>query len=395
MRSALLLLPLLGCAAPEAGPPTETDPTPTVCPAVPDAWPETPASLDEDVAAGMQAARVPGLSACLTSGDRVLWCRGYGWANVETEVPATADTPFLLASVSKLFTATAVLQAHARGELDLDQDADALVPFSFQHPDAPGTPITPRALLAHVGGIADNDAVMDTFYTTGQDPSVSLAALNEGYFDPDGQWYDADRNFEPDGPEQVYSYANMGYAALGYLAEAATGQDFVALTEARIFEPLGMDRTSWRVADLDLDEVAMPYRFRAGSYEPQGHYTFADFPNGGLRSTAQDVACFLAAMAAGGGLGDAEILNTALLEEAMTPAFPRLDDAQGLGWYREDMGESQLWIGHSGGENGAATDVFMRQDGSLGLVLLMNGDWDREDAIYDIEDALVAFGDGL
>lgn len=391
----LCLLILTGCPAPDPGPVNEETPSADGCSALPDAWPDTPAQLDTVITEAMVDGRIPGMAACLTSGDQVLWCRAYGWANIEDQTAVTPTTPFLLASISKLFTATAVLQAHELGELDLDANADDIAPFSLGHPDFPQQAMTPRQLLAHAGGVADNDAVMEDFYEFGQDPTIPLDTLMEGYFDPDGQWFDARSNFQDQAPGRVVDYSNMGSALAGYLAQQATGVDLRDLTRERILEPLGMVNSGWRLTDFDLDQVAMPYSWTRGEYSPHGHYTFADYPNGGLRSSAADMGCFMAAMANGGALGGSRVLQEATLEMAMAPAFPNLDDVQGLGWYKEDFGDPQLWIGHNGGESGANTDMFMRQDGSLGLVMLMNSDGGVANPIIEMQDEIILFGEQL
>ena len=135
-----------------------------------------------------------------------------------------------------------------------------------------------------------------------------------------------------------------------------------------------------------LAELAEPTRATGSGYRALGHTTFVDYPNGGLRSSACDVARFLAATSTDGG----GVLSAETLDLAQAVAFPALDDRQGLGWYREDLGERTLWIGHSGAEEGVATDAFARPDGSLGVVLLANGDWPRGDALLALEDALIA-----
>jgi len=353
-------------------------------------WPDTP-DLDATIDDLRAEARLPGLAVCALIDGEVAWCGGYGTLRGDSGGPVTPDTPFLMASVSKLITATAVLQLAEGGDLDLDADLDDEMPFTLKHPDDPSAPITARAALAHVAGIADNDRVMDNWYWTGEDPDLPLGELIEGYFDPGGVHYDADRNFLGGGPENINEYSNMGYALLGQVVTEVAGDDFADVSRARIFEPLGMSRTSWRLADLDADTLAVPTSWSGGSWEDHGHTTYGDYPNGGLRSSACDMGRFLSAMAQGGTLDGARVLDDATLSAAMQPAWPSLDDSQGLGWYQEDLGERDLWIGHSGGEAGVATDLFMHPSGDLGIVLLANGDWDREQPIFDIEDAVLAW----
>ena len=387
-RLALLtLLVLSACAT--AGGTGARNPTPGAC--APEAgWPQTP-ELDATLDDLRAEARLPGLAVCALIDRDVAWCGGYGTLRGDGGGRVTPDTPFLMASVSKLVTATAVLQLAERGALDLDADLHATMPFSVAHPAAPRSPITARAALAHVAGIADNDRVMDNWYWTDEDPDLPLHDIVEGYFDPSGDFYDADRNFLGDGPEDVSEYSNMGYALLGQVVTEAAGADFAQVSQDRILAPLEMAHTSWRLADFDPDTLAVPTSWSGGRWRDHGHTTYGDYPNGGLRSSACDMGRFLSAMAHGGSLDGVRVIDPATLDAAMQPAWPALDDRQGLGWYREDLGESSLWVGHSGGEAGVATDLFMHPSGDLGIVLLANGDWDREQAIFDIEDAVLAW----
>src|SRR5262249_8983530 len=149
----------------------------------------------------------------------------------------------------------------------------------------------------------------------------------------------------------VHAYSNMGFALLGYLAQVQAGKDFAAECSASIFEPLGMKDTAWHLADFAPDELAVPYRWSGGFYVSYGQYTFADYPNGALRSTARSVATFLAAQTRGGELGGRRILDGATLKLMLQVAYPSLDARQGLAWHHRPIGADD-WVGHTGGEKG-------------------------------------------
>lgn len=381
----LALAPAFTACASLGGParPRVTPPGPATC--VAESGLDDP-ELDREITALMQEARLPGLAVCTLRDGEVDQCAAYGTREGGGGGPITADTPFLLASISKLYTATAVLQLAEDGLLDLDADLQEVLPFRLRHPDAPGRAITARMVLAHVGGIDDNYDVLDDWYVDGRDPDRALLDAVAGYLDPAGRDYDPDANFTWEDPGEGYTYSNLGYALLGAVVEAVTGEDFAAYTDRAVFAPLGLDHTSWRLDDFDRETLAVPTSWTRGAWEPHGHYTFVDYPNGGLRSSACDVARFFSAMAQGGG----GLLQPATVAEAMQVAYPRLDDTQGLGWYDEDMGEREPWIGHGGAELGVSTDAFMRRSGDVGVVMLANGDWIRDAPMLDLQDALIA-----
>jgi CubicO group peptidase (beta-lactamase class C family) len=350
------------------------------------------AEVDAVVAAGLHDAHLPGLAACVVRGGAVAWCKGYGLADIEARRPVTPDTPFLLASVSKVFTATALMQRWERGGFDLDEDVSRAATFPVQYPGEEGS-ITYRRLLAHVAGVADSE-VMEDFYAYGMDPSLSLEQVTEGYFVPGGAYYDARKNFLRSPPGTVHAYSNMGYALLGYLAQAIAGEDFAASSAESIFEPLGMKDTSWRLSDFPAGELAVPYHHRRGRFLRYEQYTFADYPNGALRSSARSVATFLAAQARGGELHGRRILEASTLELMLKVAYPGLDARQGLCWYHREIGGDD-WVGHDGAESGVYTEMYLRPRDGLGFVILTNGDVPAPAALRPIQAALIAFGHRL
>ena len=336
---------------------------------------------------------MPGLAACLVKAGRVAWCNGYGLADVEATRPVTTDTAFLIASVSKTVTATALMQLWERGAFELDDDIAGAVPFQVAHPGS-AQPITYRGLLTHTASVRDNWAMLDAFYDHDGEPDIPLLDAVSGYFQPGGAYYDAQKNFLPSPPGTQYTYANMGITLAGYLAEALAGEDFADLSRETVFEPLAMDHTSFRISDFDEEELAMPHTWKAGAYEPRGHYTFADYPDGGLRTTAPDLARFLAAVSSGGALDGIRVLGEATVAEMMKVQRPEIAPSQGLVFQHVESGGEE-WIGHDGVESGVATQMYFRPADGLGFVLLMNGDWGDKQPIRVIRKALVSFGETL
>lgn len=403
----LVLLLAAGClgpvgpqrraAAPHAGSPDDqAAPGQSACAAATRAWPESP-SLDRRIRAAMERGRLPAVGACVVKDGDIAWCGAYGRTAVDGGQPVTTDTPFLWASVSKLVTATAAVVADERGMLDLDQDVAEVWGLPIVHPDHPDTPIRTRQLLAHVGGIDDNDAAMDGYEDDNRPPALSLDALVPRYFVAGGADHSPRRNFTGAAPGRRFRYSNMGSALAGATVGAAVGQPFDAHVEAVLFDALGMDHSAWNLGraphdTLPLDTLAEPHSWRGGAWVANGHATYADYPNGGLRSSVHDMACFLAMAARGGTLYGTRILETDTLHAMMAPAYPAADRDQALGWAYTDLGDRQLWIGHDGAEDGVASELYLTQDGRLGFVLVASGDWRNEQAMLDIEDAVVAFG---
>jgi CubicO group peptidase (beta-lactamase class C family) len=353
--------------------------------------------LDTTLAARLAEAHMPGLSACVVARGAVAWCKAYGLADVGEGRPVTEDTVFLLASISKTFTATALMQVWETGAFGLDFDVAAAAPFPVRQPMF-DVPISYRMLLSHTGSVRDDWATLGELYTLGADPTVTLDQAVSGYFDPEGRYYDASKNFVPAPPGTRFEYANMGFALVGYLVSAWTKTDFAAWTRDHIVRPLGLAHTSWRLDDFPAGALATPYAWDGAGYVPYEQYTFADYPDGGLRTTAPELGRFLAAMTRGGELDGQRILRADTVASMLAVQYPAIAPGQGLCFYHLERG-GEDWVGHVGEEHGAATEMFFRPSDGLGFVLLMNGDWgvDRSPiaAISAIEQAIIDFGEDL
>ncbi|KAA3608051.1 MAG: class A beta-lactamase-related serine hydrolase [Planctomycetota bacterium] len=329
--------------------------------------------LDTYIQGRMNRAHVPGLSACIVKDGSVVWAKGYGYADLSNGIPVDTDTAFLLASVSKTVTATAVVQLADLGWIDLDDDISAWLPLNAQNPRNPGTPIRFRQLLSHAAAIQDNWDVMDQYYVSGDSP-VPLGTFLADYLIPGGANYVQNSNWYAWAPGQGLSYSNIGMATAGYMVEAVTGSPFDAFCETTMFSRLGMNHTSWFLAGLQHATIALPYEYRwlSGQYVTQGHYGFPDYPDGQLRSSVEDLAQFLIAHAGDGSVHGVRILSTASVAEMRRVQYPQFDPVQGLGFYHwHYQGEDR--IGHDGGEVGAATLMWYRPADGVGVIVLSNG----------------------
>ena len=332
------------------------------------------ASLDDFIRTQMAAARVPGLAACIVKDDAIVWARGYGLRDVERGLPVTPRTPFMLASISKTITGTALMQQWDLGRFALDDDVERHLAFPLDHPLFPADDVTFRQVLSHVASIRDNWGVMGSLYTTGDSP-ILLGRFLAGYLVPGGKWYDPGKNFYAAAPGTKFAYSNIGFALAGHLVEAIEGVPFDLYCQAAIFQPLGMQDTSWRFADFAPDSVAMPYGWNPStqSFVPYGQYGYPDYPNGGLRSSVRDLARFLLAHMNRGSWNGVQLLSPAAEAEMRTIQYPALNTTQGLAFYTWKLGGMQL-LGHAGGDMGVSTEMWMRPERRTGVIVLTNGD---------------------
>ncbi len=341
-----------------------------------DTGPDPFAALKDLIEEERVRGNIPGLAVALVVGGEVVLAEGFGWANVEEGVPATGDTPFMLASVSKLFIGTAVMQAVEDGAFTLEDPVNDILPFVLDNPRTEDEVVTVAHLATHTSSIKDN---YDVWYPIGDkettvvwgDSTIALGDFLESYLVAGGEWYDPNRNFYSQLPGFQYHYSNIGADLAGYLLEVGTGIPLDDHSEAEIFGPLGMTHTGWHLADHDEDLVAMPYVYESGEFVPFGQYGYPDYPCGQLRASAADLGRFMAAYARGGELDGQRILEAETIETMWSAPFPDVEDTQGVFWYRTAYGELEV-IGHGGSDYGVSTSFYYDPVGDVGIIRLSN-----------------------
>ena len=314
----------------------------------------------------------PGASVAVIQGGDIVYSRGYGEAQIEHGIPVTPHTVFHVASVSKQFAAMAVTLLAADGALSLDDPVRTHLPYvpEFEH-----TP-TVRQMIHHTSGIRDQWQLLamsgwrlDDVITTEQ--ILGLMARQQ------------ELNFVP-GAE--YLYSNMGYTLLGQTVEAVSGMSFVEFTHARIFAPLGMDRTHFH----DDHEHMVPDR--AYSYAPLQPPADADVPADADAPTDADAPRYRKAVLSYANAGATSLFTTAEdlarwldnFRHATVggPEVMRTMQARGIlnngdtipYAHGLSMGEYRglQTIGHGGADAGFRTQVQWFPEAETGVVVLTN-----------------------
>lgn len=346
----------------------------------------------------MEEEQLPGLAAAVVQGDQLAWTRGYGFADLESERPVTPDTPFTLASISKTFIAVAMMQALEDGTLTLDTPVNEVgLPFVVDNPHLSDEVITLRHLATHTSSILDGSAYDCSYYVEADDsplyqlvdPSFScaepmpteLGEYLEAYLVPGGPYYDADENYGTSEPGEAGAYSNVAAALTGLALESATGTSLDELCETGIFEPLGMTNTHWHRAQFaDSNPVATQYTRIEGEQIRLPDYSLVTWPDGGLRSSARDLARYVGAVMNGGVWEGTRILDQTSVETMLSSQtdldlsqLPGTPDVQGVFWV-EEFGLA----GHSGGDPGSITFMYMLPGTDVAFVLLMNQDIAQE-----------------
>jgi CubicO group peptidase (beta-lactamase class C family) len=326
--------------------------------------------LDRWVGEQMRYHGTPGLAIGLVQGDRVVWSKAYGSADLGSGAAVTTATPFRLGSLSKVFTAVAVMQLRDQGKLALDDSISPHLPwFKVGSPYAGAPPITVRHLLAHTSGLPRELAY--PYWTTHRFPArdeFHAALATQTLFSP---------------PGASYRYSNVGVALLGEIVEATSGETYAAYLERHVLAPLGMSSSSAAPDAALLTRLARAYQRRRGT-EPRREIAFYETgtfaPMGGVVSTVDDLTRFLALVLSadsGGAVrpADPRVLAAPTLAEMQRLHFvyPSFSGGRGLG-FAVSRRDGATYVSHGGWIGGHRSDLVLDPSRRLGVVVLTNAD---------------------
>jgi CubicO group peptidase (beta-lactamase class C family) len=347
------------------------------------------AALDALVANRMASAKLAGVTLAVVRSGKLAYAHAYGLADTDTGTPMTTSSILEIASISKTVTGVAVMQLEAAGKVKLDDNVSKYLDKPLRNPRDEKAVITLRMLLTHTSSIVSNDDALAPLFTEGSDATITLAELTRQYFYPDGPLYSSQDNFAPEAPGTGSHYCNMCLALVGHIVERVSGQPFATYTKENIFAPLGMNSTTWLLAETDKTRLATPYaQSSASSLTRVPHLGLPDWPAGSMKTTPSDFALFLAAVASGGATAKARILSEAATSEMLRVQFPSVDDTQGLAFMTTQRNGTTVW-GHEGSLPGIASTMnFMPATGN-GVAVFSNTDWrgvpEQQEPLVQIE----------
>jgi CubicO group peptidase (beta-lactamase class C family) len=306
--------------------------------------------VDTYIHSEMQKRQIPGLALLVIRDGNIVKSEGYGFANVELQVPVKPETIFQSGSVGKQFTATAIMMLVEERKLSLD---DPLTKFI---PDAPQAwkNVKIRHLLSHTGGFTDYPKTFDFRRDYTEDELLKIVEAQPLSFPPGSQW----------------AYSNLGYLTLGIVIHRVTGQFYGDFLHDRIFQPLGMNTRIMSEADI-IPNRAAGYRLVKGQLKNQEWVspTLNTTADGALYFNILDLARWDAA------LYTDKLLKPASLEQMWTPV--KLSngkvnsDHYGFGWFIQNVHGHPV-IEHAGAWQGFTTNISRYVDDKLTVVVLTN-----------------------
>lgn len=327
----------------------------------------------------LDAQDIPAMSVLIFRNNNVIYEKYLGKSNIQQNLNLANNHLFLLASISKVVTATALLQLEEDGNFSLDDNINDYLPFNVNVPGY-SKQISFKMLLTHTSGIADGSA-LDSQYFDNQDSPIQLSYFLENYLKPGGIYYNANENFYDFEPGEDYEYSNIGSALIALLVEEISGMDFNTYCKQNIFTPLGMTNTFWRLDEIS-QTIVTPYDYSNGRNRALANYTFTDYPNGGLRSTGRDLLKLINAFNNGGISNNHQLLKSSTVNAVLSSQIPSIDSEVGLHMFIMNK-EFNLW-GHDGGEKGVATIMAFNPSTKIGAIILTNqGDAELDEILKE------------
>jgi CubicO group peptidase (beta-lactamase class C family) len=310
------------------------------------------------------AGEFPGATIVIIQDGKVTLKAGYGFADVRARIPVDPDrTRFRVASISKLFTATAVMQLVEQGKADLNADVNTYL-SAFKIAPTYAEPVTLANILTHTAGFDDK--------------YLGMSAPLTGMVEPLGQYLAQSMPPRVLPPGKMFAYSNHGFALAGHVVEGVSGQDFNAYIQEHIFTPLGMTSSTFGVPYPLPQDIAVPY-FKGG---PENGFKRAELdrmrvgPAGDLITTADDMAKFMLVHMNKGVYGDDEhLLSQQSVERMHAEHFTQVEGLDGWAYgFMEGRRNGVRWIGHDGSWLGFCSQLAMVPETKTGFFIAYNGD---------------------
>lgn len=313
----------------------------------------------------MAYRNIPGLAIGIVYDQDLIWSKGFGYANLATNTPMTPATLFRMASITKLFTSTAIMQLRDMGKLHLDDPVVTYLPwFTFKNrfPDAPQ--ITIRHLLNHTSGLPRESAFpywTDHNFPT-RDQMIAALAQQENSFEP----------------QTKFNYSNLGMAILGEVVAAASGVPYELYVRQNILGPLEMKNTFVTLRPEEKQRLATGYDRRM----PDGTRKVSSFVDAkgltsaaNIASTVEDMARFASLQFREGKAGGNQILRGSTLREMRLVQWlqPSWKSGWGLGFSISKTDE-RVTFGHGGWVGGFRSQLLMSASEKVAVIVMVNAD---------------------
>jgi CubicO group peptidase (beta-lactamase class C family) len=331
----------------------------------------------------MTASGIVGLSVATIKDGEVNYQRGFGFRDFEKGTSATPETIYCIGSVTKSFTALAVMQLCEAGKLSLDDPVEKWLQFRER---PMGEKVLVKHVLSHTSGLSALGYAEATLAAITDTPEIWLPISNAQdllVFMRGAEEWAITR------PGERHAYLNEGYILLGAIIEEASGMGYADYVKEKILLPLHMFRSSFAEEDVEGDgDLAVPYVTNRGGGKVATRYPYGQMiSDGGLMSSASDMANFLRMMLAGGAFDGHRLASEGSVGEMASPKIRLLDEPingvdyryYGYGLRIKDGFLGHRLVQHSGSVFGSSAYVNFVPEAGVGVVILANGGYFLED----------------
>jgi CubicO group peptidase (beta-lactamase class C family) len=317
-----------------------------------------------------------GLSVAVVKNGDIIYSNSFGLKNIETNVPLKNSDLFRIASISKSFSATSIMQLVEAGKVSLNDDFSDLIGFKVRNPKYPNTIITLKMVLSHTSSINDKEGYFSLDYI---DPSKNP------------NWENCYNDYEPG---KGYEYCNLNFNMVGTVIEKLSGTRFDNYVKLNILDPLGL-YGGYCVDSLDNSRFATLYNYDSQSnkftaspaaYDPRseeienyimGYSTPLFSPTGGMKISAIDLAKYMTMHMNKGNYKGVKIISNESAETMQTP----VSEGYGLAILTTDnLIPGKSMKGHTGSAYGLYSAMFFNPEEKFGFVVITNG-CDPTDAV--------------
>jgi CubicO group peptidase (beta-lactamase class C family) len=305
----------------------------------------------------MKKKNVVGLSIAIVDDQRIVWSEGFGYADKKHNKPATPETLYRIASISKLFTVMAVMQLAEHGKIDIDQPFKSYLPaFSVKTRFKNADPITLRSMMTHHSSLPSG---VSKGMWADEPPEKLLYRLKGTYV-----------AFPPN---YVLAYSNAAMGLLGLMIEAISDTEFCTHMDKSIIKPIGMAHSSYKMKP-ELEGL-LSKGYRNGKEAEQ--VPLRDLAAGSMYSNVIDLSRFMRMVFANGRINNQQILNPDTIEEMLRPqnkdVVMDFGNLIGLGWFINYTPRENLKVAeHGGGTPLFRTHLMIMPEKKLGVVVLTN-----------------------
>jgi CubicO group peptidase (beta-lactamase class C family) len=312
--------------------------------------------VDSVITAEMERERLPGAGFIFVQNGKVVWSRGYGFANLARRTRVSPDTTiWRIGSISKVFTATAVMQLADRGKIDLDAPVSRYV-RRVAIPATYPEPVTVRHLLTHTAGF---DEIRPGTQAETADSVLPLDRFLQG------------RLVRIRPPGRTIAYSTYGITLAGLLVEEVGGLPFETYLHRNLWEPLGMSRTSLNVPAPLKGDVAVGYEIEGDSLVPQPWEWYHTTPASSVNATLADMGRFMLAHLENGSLDGKRILSDKAAREMRRRQISMDDSIPGYGLgFNEDFVGLQRVLEHGGNMAGFSTLMVLVPEARAGFFVV-------------------------